>query len=276
LKKPDILKPLANYNWVTDENWYIEVAKWADAEWVEIIGQGSTGRSSSAVVHYLTNEKMISSKKSEFLEYQEPTQKEVKVWAQNECQTWYEKWGDECVEFVYEDDYDIWQSSTGTKIVQLYKDVLQRYPTKDELYDYCERKVEGHAYSYWVDDSIISRTASEIASILQGQYPGKVKMDTFSWAIRLTWNTNTNWIRVVVCNFRDTYILSSTSLPSWLKNNQFHTGAFLSQAYHNYLNKKEKYFNPDYICDAQNSFKVDYDSIENTLLQDDPKWKVVA
>ncbi len=293
LKKADILKPLANYNWVTDENWYIEVAKWADAEWVEVIGQGSTGRSSSAVVDYLTNQKMIPSKKSEFLEYIPPTQKEVKVWAQNECQTWYEKWGDECVEFVYEDDYDIWQSSTDTKIVQLYKDVLQRYPTKDELYDYCERKVEGHAYSYWVDDSIISRTASEIASILQGQYPGKVNMDTFSWAISFIWSNEkdgsgfisnplrfigagSDWIKVAVCNFREIFTLSGTVLPSSLKNNQFHTGAFLSQAYHNYLNKKEKYFNPDYICDAQNSFKVDYECIENTLLQDDPKWEVVA
>lgn len=46
--------------------------------------------------------------------------------------------------------------------------------------------------------------------------------------------------------------------------------------YHNYLNKKERYFNPEYICDAQQSFTHDFECVENTVFKDDVSWKVLA
>ncbi len=50
--------------------------------------------------------------------------------------------------------------------------------------------------------------------------------------------------------------------------------AFLVEWYFNYLNNKEKYFNPTYICQAQNSFQVKNECVENTLFKINKNWKV--
>lgn len=47
-------------------------------------------------------------------------------------------------------------------------------------------------------------------------------------------------------------------------------------AYHRYVNAKEKYFNPEYICEAQRSFKNEFRCVDNLLFKDDKDWKVVA
>lgn len=47
-------------------------------------------------------------------------------------------------------------------------------------------------------------------------------------------------------------------------------------AYHRYVNAKEKYFNPEYICEAQRSFKNEFRCVDNLLFKDDKNWKVVA
>ncbi|MBW7955069.1 FecR domain-containing protein [Candidatus Gracilibacteria bacterium] len=49
---------------------------------------------------------------------------------------------------------------------------------------------------------------------------------------------------------------------------------FLNEGYFNYLNGDEKYFNPKYICEAQNSFQVKNECIENTLFKTNKNWKV--
>lgn len=46
--------------------------------------------------------------------------------------------------------------------------------------------------------------------------------------------------------------------------------------YHLKLNGKEKYFNPEYICEAQQSFKLNLECVNNVLFKDDLNWKVVG
>lgn len=51
---------------------------------------------------------------------------------------------------------------------------------------------------------------------------------------------------------------------------------FKIQWYYLKLNGKEKYFNPEYICEAQQSFKFNLECVNNTLFKDDLDWKVAG
>lgn len=72
--------------------------------------------------------------------------------------------------------------------------------------------------------------------------------------------------------------------PTKKEAQEFWTGSWVESEkvqirtkwYHNYLNKKERYFNPEYICDAQQSFTHDFECVENTVFKDDSRWNVHA
>lgn len=65
-------------------------------------------------------------------------------------------------------------------------------------------------------------------------------------------------------------------IGTWTQNIDNIKKAFKSWSYFSYLHGKEKYFNPEYICDSQNSFEQDFNCVSNTLFKDNQNWKVRA
>lgn len=65
-------------------------------------------------------------------------------------------------------------------------------------------------------------------------------------------------------------------LDLWVSNWEIESykNNIIKNWYFNYLNSKEKYFNPDYICQAQNTFKYNDECLENNLFKDDINWKL--
>lgn len=63
-----------------------------------------------------------------------------------------------------------------------------------------------------------------------------------------------------------------TSMPDTLDLDVEHE--FKKVGYFHYINEKERYFNPSYKCEAQNSFEVDHMCVENALFKESLDWKL--
>lgn len=68
----------------------------------------------------------------------------------------------------------------------------------------------------------------------------------------------------------------ATSIWGWQQRLTTPVEGFLVDYYFDYVNKQEKYFNPDYICAGQRSFTHEGRCVENTLFSSDKNWKLVG